>query len=133
MYRSSQSRGSWRSAVQAIPDSNVVLFPRLPDGCVFSFQSSASQVAPADDFILEEIPAFPEGRGGHLCPYDRPSEGILPFTAILSTKNAPAGFGRSEVDVLKFFSGWWWKNSGCCDRIDTSKTARTDSTTEALR
>ena len=81
MYRSSRNRGSWRSAAQAIPDSNVVLSPRLPDGWIFSFQSSASQVAPADDLILEEIPAFPEGRGGHLCPHNRPSEGILPFIA----------------------------------------------------
>jgi hypothetical protein len=79
MYRSSQNRGSWRSTAQAIPDSNVVLSPRLPDGWIFSFQSSASQVAPADDLILEEISVFPEGQGGHLCPHNRPSEGILPL------------------------------------------------------
>ena len=45
-------------------------------------------------------------------------------------KNAPADFGRSEVDTLKFFDAWW-KNGGCCGRIDTSKTSGTDNT-EAL-
>ncbi|WP_300809801.1 hypothetical protein, partial [uncultured Acetatifactor sp.] len=54
MDRSSRNRGSWRSAVQAIPDSNVVLFPGLPDDWIFSFQSSASQVAPADGSSLVE-------------------------------------------------------------------------------
>jgi len=44
----------------------------------------------------------------------------------------PAGFGRRGIDVLKFFDNGWWKNSGCCDRIDTNKASGTDNTTEAL-
>lgn len=45
----------------------------------FTCQGSPQRVAPADDLILEEISVFPEGQGGHLCPHNRPSEGILPL------------------------------------------------------
>ena len=63
MDRSSQNRGSWRSAAQAIPDSNVVLFPGLPDDCVFSFQSPHQRVAPADGLSLVEIGRYSYGAG----------------------------------------------------------------------
>lgn len=35
-------------------------------------------------------------------------------------KTAPADFGRSEVDFLKFFDGWWWKNGTQCGKLDTN-------------
>lgn len=63
MDRSSRNRGSWRSAAQAIPDSNVVLSPRLPDDCIFSFQSPHQRVAPADGLSLVENGRYSYGAG----------------------------------------------------------------------
>ncbi len=46
MNRSPRNRGSWRSAAQAIPDSNVVLFPRLPDDWYSVFNVPEKTVSP---------------------------------------------------------------------------------------
>jgi len=66
MGRSSRNRGSWRSAAQAIPDSNVVLSPRLPDGCIFSFQTP-SGLSGRHGLSLGDFKLFFVGRAGRIC------------------------------------------------------------------
>ena len=74
-------------------------------------------------FSLDNAPLPGAGDGAQArypcapTPFRLPS---VPVCHTLSMKNAPAGFGRSEVDVLKLFDGWWWKNGGCCGRLNTS-------------
>ena len=50
--------------------------------------------------------------------------------AAVATENAPADFGRSEVDVLKFFDGRWWKNCGCCGRLNGNNVEGTTTMEE---
>ena len=61
-----------------------------------------------------------KGRGASPLPLRRTPFRLpsAPVRHTLSMKNAPAGFGRSEVTALKFLDGWWWKNCGCCGRLN---------------
>ena len=98
IYRSPPDGGSWRSAAQAIPDSNVVLSPRLPDDCIFSFQSPASQVSPVDGSSLVENGQYSYGAGV-------PVSGTLCITQRLSrrlsrVRMAASSSPRSSLSVI---------------------------------
>ena len=81
--------------IRGILDKNLDTIGGLSDFLGLLISSDNAPLPGAGDGAQARYPCAPT-------PFRLPS---VPVCHTLSMKNAPAGFGRSEVDVLKLFDG----------------------------